>query len=151
MTIRAVGVDRGQFVSRRQSDDQIAMNVRQRAPRNNQAAIRGACEGRHGALNLARVAHVDRDHLHPERLALQSGWRRTGRSRQLRWDHAGLPLRVTPGAICLSSSSHFALRPYSKFVNPVALPPGRARLSTKPPPTGSTHLHKHDWHGAGHL
>ena len=46
--------------------------------------------------------------------------------------------RVTPGAICLSSSSHFALRPYSKFVNPVALPPGRARLSTKPLPTGST-------------
>ena len=46
--------------------------------------------------------------------------------------------RVTPGAICLSSSSHLALRPYSKFVNPVALPPGRARLSTKPLPTGST-------------
>ena len=27
--------------------------------------------------------------------------------------------------------------PYSKIVNPVALPPGRARLSTKPAPTGS--------------
>src|SRR6516165_7612494 len=45
--------------------------------------------------------------------------------------------RVTPGAISLSSSSHFALKPYSKLVNPVALPPGRARLSTKPAPTGS--------------
>ena len=46
--------------------------------------------------------------------------------------------RVTPGAICLSSSSHFPLMPYSKLMKPVALPPGRARLSTKPAPTGST-------------
>src|SRR5262245_46170695 len=45
--------------------------------------------------------------------------------------------RVTPGAICLISSSHFALTLYSKLINPVALPPGRARLSTKPAPTGS--------------
>ena len=45
--------------------------------------------------------------------------------------------RVTPGAICLSSSSHFPLMPYSNCVKPVALPPGRARLSTKPAPTGS--------------
>ena len=44
--IRAVGVGRGQFVPRRKSDDQIAMKVRQRAPRNNQATIRSACEGR---------------------------------------------------------------------------------------------------------
>jgi hypothetical protein len=35
--------------------------------------------------------------------------------------------RVTWGAISLSSSSHFPLRPYSNVVNPVALPPGRAR------------------------
>jgi hypothetical protein len=45
--------------------------------------------------------------------------------------------RVTPGAICLSSSSHFPLRLNSKVRKPVALPPGRARLSTKPEPTGS--------------
>ena len=45
--------------------------------------------------------------------------------------------RVTPGAISLSSSSHFALMPYSNWINPVALPPGRAKLSTKPAPTGS--------------
>jgi hypothetical protein len=37
----------------------------------------------------------------------------------------------------LSSSSHFPLMLYSKFMKPVTLPPGRARLSTKPPPTGS--------------
>jgi hypothetical protein len=45
--------------------------------------------------------------------------------------------RVTLGAICLSSSSHFAVMPYSKRIRPVALPPGRARLLTKPAPTGS--------------
>jgi hypothetical protein len=32
---------------------------------------------------------------------------------------------------------HFALIPYSKCVNPVALPPGRAMLATNPAPTGS--------------
>src|SRR3954454_8123947 len=45
--------------------------------------------------------------------------------------------RLTSGAICLSSSSHLPLRPYSNIRKPVALPPGRARLSTNPAPTGS--------------
>src|SRR5262245_53956416 len=45
--------------------------------------------------------------------------------------------RVTLGAISLSNSSHFPLMPYSNWTNPVALPPGRARLLTKPAPTGS--------------
>jgi hypothetical protein len=45
--------------------------------------------------------------------------------------------RLTAGAISLSSSSHFPLMPYSKRVKPVALPPGRAKLSTNPAPTGS--------------
>ena len=44
---------------------------------------------------------------------------------------------VTPGAISLSSSNHFPPMPYSNSIKPVALPPGRARLSTKPAPTGS--------------
>jgi hypothetical protein len=45
--------------------------------------------------------------------------------------------RVTRGAISLSSSSHFPLMLNSYAAKPVALPPGRARLSTQPPPTGS--------------
>ena len=44
---------------------------------------------------------------------------------------------LTSGAICLSTSSHFPLKPYSNARNPVTLPPGRARLETKPAPTGS--------------
>ena len=38
--------------------------------------------------------------------------------------------RVTLGAISLSVSNHFPAMPYSKFVNPVMLPPGAARLVT---------------------
>src|SRR5262249_16207274 len=45
--------------------------------------------------------------------------------------------RFSSGAISLSSSSNFALRPYSYEMKPVALPPGCARLSTKPAPTGA--------------
>src|SRR4051812_6044284 len=44
---------------------------------------------------------------------------------------------VTFGAICFRSSSHFPLRLYSNCKKPVALPPGRERLSTNPEPTGS--------------
>ena len=62
-----IEVDCGQFVPGRQRDDQIAMKLRQRARRHDQAAIRSAREGRDGALDLARVAHVDRSYLHPER------------------------------------------------------------------------------------
>ena len=45
--------------------------------------------------------------------------------------------RVRLGASFLSSSSHFPLRLYSNALNPVVLPPGRARLATNPAPTGS--------------
>src|SRR5262249_49202183 len=48
--------------------------------------------------------------------------------------------RVTRGAISLSSSSHFPLMPYSNRRKPVVLPPGRAKLSTKSPLTGSMRL-----------
>src|SRR6516164_4007047 len=45
--------------------------------------------------------------------------------------------RFTPGAISLSSSSHLPPKSNSYSIKPVALPPGRARVSTKPAPTGS--------------
>src|SRR6266566_3073921 len=55
------------------------------------------------------------------------------------------------GAISLSSSSHFALKLYSNSMKPVALPPGRAKLLTKPAPTGSANEREHDRHGASDL
>src|SRR5262249_28727286 len=101
-----------------------------------QAAARGAREGRDGAFDLTGIAHVDRSDLHLER--------RRGGLDIAHWaGQEGTPefrstaTRVAPGAICLSTSSHLALRLYSSAMKPVALPPGRARLSTKPAPTGS--------------
>jgi hypothetical protein len=58
-------------------------------------------------------------------------------------DHDGLfelPMtnaRAVAGANSLSISSHFPAIGYSKVVNPVMLPPGRAKLATNPPATGS--------------
>src|SRR5262249_60805089 len=59
-------VDRRQFVPGRKRDNQLAMEYRPRARRDDQAAIRGTRECRDGALDLAGVAHTDRTYLHPE-------------------------------------------------------------------------------------
>src|SRR6516165_7754788 len=59
--------------------------------------------------------------------------------------------RVRPGAICLRISSHLPLKPYSKIVKPVTFPPGLARLSTKPAPTGSETSTNNDRQGAGDM
>ena len=48
-----------------------------------------------------------------------------------------------------SSSSHFPPMPYSKLVKPVTLPPGRARLATKPAADRIAATREHDRHGAG--
>ena len=45
--------------------------------------------------------------------------------------------RLTCGAASFRTASHLPPIEGSKLVNPVTLPPGRARLATKPPPTGS--------------
>src|SRR5262245_11703459 len=50
--------------------------------------------------------------------------------------------RVVPGTISLSSSSHLLAKLYSNVTKPVALPPGRDRLLTKPEPTASGTLVK---------
>src|SRR5262249_22755775 len=63
---RPVGVDSRQLVLGGELQDQMTMNRRRRAPRYDKPAIRSACEGRDAALDLARVAHINRAHLHPE-------------------------------------------------------------------------------------
>ena len=61
---------------------------------------------------------------------------------------ASLPLftrtstRFTPGASSLSNSNHFPLNAGSRLMNPVALPPGRAKLATTPVSTGSVRAAK---------
>src|SRR5262245_65626628 len=99
------------------------MNHRQRAPRQDHAAVRGAREGRNSAFDLAGIEHVDRTQLNAERrrhglerapLAGPRGYGsipNDGRSRHARRDS-------------LNSSNHFALMPYSNMRKPVTLPPG---------------------------
>src|SRR5262249_40381963 len=60
-------VDRGQFVSGRQRDDQIAMNHDQGASCYDQAAIWGTREARDSALDLACIAYAEGAQLHPQR------------------------------------------------------------------------------------
>ena len=152
MTKKRYGVDRGQPVLGRQRDDQIAMSHARRCwPDHDQAAIRLAREGRDAALDLVGVAHADRASTPLRATAPRSGSRQTRRTRRATAGSRRTATRVTRGAISLSSSSHFPLMLNSNEVNPVALPPGRARLSTQPPPTGSIDVHEHDRHGAARL
>src|SRR5262249_25772670 len=117
-------------------DDQVRTNQRQRAPRQDHAAVRGAREGRKSALDLAGIEHVDRAQLNTEgrRHGLEraplagprgyGGIPNDGRPRDARRDlfEQFQPLRADK---------------YSNVVKPVTLPPGRARLSPNPAPTGS--------------
>src|SRR5215467_16343175 len=50
------------------------------------------------------------------------------------------PTRASLGTASLSISSRLVLSPDAKPENPVTLPPGRARLATKPAATGSPML-----------
>src|SRR5262245_46112527 len=63
----AFKIDRGQFVTGRQRNDQIAVKRSRPAPRHDQTSVRRAHEGRKGALSLICVAHVDWVYFHVER------------------------------------------------------------------------------------
>ena len=136
MTKIAEGVDCGQLVTGRQCDDQLAMNQRQRARRHDQATIRHARERHDAALDLVGIAHVDRGQLYPNEGATAwiaanwpipvaiSGSRRTATRVDVRRD-------------LLEQLQPFPARAVFEARKPVTLPPGRAKLSTKPAPTGS--------------
>src|SRR5262249_61475968 len=57
----------GELASGRHRDDQMAVKLRKRSPRHDQAAIWVAREGREGALDLSGLAHTDGADLNPER------------------------------------------------------------------------------------
>ena len=136
----ALKVDRRQLVPGRKRDDQIAMNGRRRdspsrsgrhsGMRAKAAMPRSISPASRTSIGLTSIAERRRHGLDGAELAGPERWLGSRRT----------AARVTPGAICLSSSSHFPLMPYSNTVKPVTLPPGRARLSTKPAPTGSATL-----------
>ena len=93
-------------------------------------------EIRNATLDLTRIAYVNRDDLNSERRgygphgAELSGLRRIGRI-----SHDGHPRQVWCDIVELFKpfSAHCVFEEHE----PVALPPSRTRLSTKPAPTGS--------------
>ena len=58
------------------------------------------------------------------------------------------PTRASLGTASLSTSSLLVFSSVPKLENPVTLPPGRARLATKPAPTGSASVRHHDGNGS---
>src|SRR5262249_16037340 len=138
--VDAVGVDRRQTVPRRKCDDQLPMLEHAAARRCDQAPLRPAATCNHTAPDLPPVLRLLL--ARPPRSTPGPSAPRAGGATA--WMPPNCPgpaavarvrrpaARFTPGAISLSSSSHFALKPISKLINPVTLPPGRARLSTRP-------------------
>ena len=59
-------VDRRQLAPSRKRDDQIAVTYRRATPRNDKTATWRACESLDRPLGLARVTHVNRNHLNLE-------------------------------------------------------------------------------------
>src|SRR5262245_37301385 len=113
------------------------MNDRQCARRHDQTAI---CETRkrgYGSLDFARIAYINGAYIQAER------GRQSLDDSELSNPRAGMAgsrstaARITLGAISFNKSNHFPLKLYSNDIKPVTLPPGRARLSTMPFPTGS--------------
>src|SRR5262245_38967541 len=130
------GVHRGQAVPDSHRDDQRAIAFVDGVWQHDQAAIGLACKLFDALLDLGSIARIGRRDLHVER------WRR-------RFDGTPHPLlRLLLGIAndrhardlrrdSLSSSSDFPYLSNSPGAKPVMLPPGRARLATKPLPTGS--------------
>ena len=110
------------------------MNLRRPARRHDQAAIWGARE-----VSTARSISPPSRKLTgvTSTRATAPAWMTANWPIPERWQRRKDRRPRHAGAISFSSSSHFPLKPYSNPIKPVALPPGRARLSTKPAPTGS--------------
>ncbi len=116
------------------------------APPSHQTAIRERANAADGALDLARRARLT-GRPPPRTMAPPSGSRRTGRP-----GDGGIPNDCTRVTHALFEQLQpFPAKPYSNAMKPVALPPGRARLSTKSGTDRIDDDRKHDRHGAGRL
>src|SRR5262245_59094570 len=105
------------------------MHDRQGASCHDQTTIPFARERTDAAFDLACVSDAHWVQFHPQLWAtdwIAPNWPLPAATAASR----STTTRVTLGTICLSSSSHFPLMPYSYKRKPVTLPPGRARLST---------------------
>src|SRR3954453_17447758 len=109
---------------------------RQRVWGDDETTIRDPRNSCNRTLDLAGVTHASRNQLHSQgrRHRLDRGERTNSA-----WDRGHTKPRRSPHPWhdLLQQFQPFTLMPYSKSVKPVALPPGRAKVSTTPAPTGS--------------
>ena len=136
---QAVGVDSGQSVPGGERDDQIAVNLRQRLA----VTIRPPFEARAKAAMARSISPASRT---------LTGVTSTPSDGAAAWIAPNWPVPAAYGGIpkdrharhvgrdLLEQFQPFAADAVFEAEKPVVLPPGRARLSTKPPPTGSTTL-----------
>src|SRR5262249_40110247 len=134
--VATMPVDGRQSMPIRQRDNEVAMNERQCGCRHDQAAILR----RANAVTARSISPASRRSTAVNSIPSDGATAWIAPNCPIPEATAGsrsTATRVTRGAISLSTSSHFPLMPYSKIMKPVALPPGSARLATKPAPTGS--------------
>src|SRR5262245_43078912 len=120
----------------RELADGVAVSIGQCADCDDQAVARATRERRYGWLDLADIAHDEGGQFHSERgrHALDCGQladpdRCEGIPENSRPGHAGCNL--------LEQLEPLDAQAVFEEANPVVLPPGRAKLATKPAPTGS--------------
>src|SRR5262245_46966812 len=137
LDVKAKTIDSRQPVSRRKRDDQLAVNMCHRCGRHDQTAIRLARECGHGAFDLI-ATHTSIDwpefyakcrcrRLDSNKLADATGIGRFAENRRSRHLRRDFSQQLQP----------FGPDDVFKRSQPGRIAPGRAKLSTKPAPTGS--------------
>ena len=76
-------INRRQSVPSRQGNEQLAMNIRERAGGYDQASISRVCKGHNSAFDLTRVSHVERAYFYADRRRDRLDHRELGDFRQL--------------------------------------------------------------------
>src|SRR5262249_739136 len=132
----ALEVDGGQPVTGRKLDDEVATNEHQPARCTDHPAVGRAREGRNCALHFRQIACVDLSYLYPQRrrqclddaeLAYSRRRRRIAKHCDARYRRRNLLEQFQPFPADAEFECH----------EPGGIPPGLARFSTKPAPTGS--------------
>jgi hypothetical protein len=120
---------------------------RQCARCHDQAAIRGVRECRNPALDLTAPIGLSST---PSNGA--ADWMAANCPMpELRVGSGIIPARLTRGVISLSSSSHFPLRLYSNWLNPVKIAAGTRQAGDEASADWISNEYRHNRHSAGRL
>src|SRR5262245_60057481 len=130
-------IHRRETIASRQRCDLDAMGIRKAVRHHDEATIRLACLcGNDGFQLSAGIASTEKEGA----AALRGASQYSAYGADTGWNN--IATRATRGATPLSSSSHLPAIVGSVKMKPVTLPPGRAKLATKPLPIGSATIAK---------